>query len=233
MDADKKNKLFGQIAVKLGYITIDDVKDALLKQEADEITGKKKHLGTYFFEDELLTKEQISKILQLQKKYIEKFEQQETETNSEAIPSSEAPKPLTEKINSPEEKSQINSSIGQPTVDPPVTNTLPSTTAKTEIASSELISSNENVTSESDTSINTTNMLNSSEISQPSTVLPENQKDSEPLNSNSATTCDNSKLSPDAKEIATASLNLIKNKSSEIVKDMTPKIKNLSHLSVF
>lgn len=224
MDADKKNKLFGQIAVKLGYITIDDVKNALLKQEADEITGQKKHLGTYFFEDELLTKEQISKILQLQKKYIEKFEQQEIETNNEAIPSSETPKPLAKKINSSEEKPQINSSIGQPTVDPLVKNTPPSTIAKTEVASSEFISNNETVTSESDASINTANTLNSSEISQPSSALSENQNGSEPLNSKSATTGNNSKLSPDAKEIATASLTLIKNKSSEIAKDMAPKL---------
>ena len=77
MDEDKKNKLFGQLAVKLGYVTVADVKDALIKQETDEITGQRKHLGTYFFENGLLTKEQISQIIQLQKKYIEKLEQRQ------------------------------------------------------------------------------------------------------------------------------------------------------------
>jgi len=114
MDEEKRKKLFGQIAVKLGYITIDDVKDALLKQEADEITGQKKHLGTYFFEDELLTKEQISKILQLQKKYIEKFDQQAAEANSETAKDSEPSQSVAKKIKIQEENVEIKTIGRQP-----------------------------------------------------------------------------------------------------------------------
>ncbi len=96
MDEDKKNKLFGQLAVKLGYVTVADVKTALIKQETDEITGQRKHLGTYFFTDGLLTKEQISQVIQLQKKYIEKLEEQQTAESAIChVQEAVSPKPET------------------------------------------------------------------------------------------------------------------------------------------
>jgi len=88
MDEEKKNKLFGQIALKLGYITFDNIENVLLKQETDKVTGHGRHIGTYLFEDGFLTKEQISQILKLQKKYIEKLEQsQDTATKTTEIES--------------------------------------------------------------------------------------------------------------------------------------------------
>jgi len=73
MNEINKNKLFGQIAIKLGYVTIQEIEKILIKQETDEITGIRKHIGSYLYEEGILTKEQISHILELQNKYIEKF----------------------------------------------------------------------------------------------------------------------------------------------------------------
>jgi formylglycine-generating enzyme required for sulfatase activity len=73
MIEEQKNILFGKIAIKLGFVTEEGIRKVLINQETDSIIGIKKHIGTYLFEEGLITKEQIHQILQLQKKYIEKL----------------------------------------------------------------------------------------------------------------------------------------------------------------
>lgn len=69
----KKERLFGEIACKLGFVTNNDVIDALLKQANDSASGKKrKHIGIYLFEAGKISKENIKKILLIQKKYDKK-----------------------------------------------------------------------------------------------------------------------------------------------------------------
>lgn len=77
-----KNRLFGQIALKLGLVTEADRDEALSRQSDDFSNGINKHIGIYFFEKNLLNKEQIQKILEYQKKLINSHLQNSDPANS-------------------------------------------------------------------------------------------------------------------------------------------------------
>jgi len=73
MDSRKENeKIFGEIACDLEFITKEDILDAVLKQTSESFEEKEiKHISVYLFELGKLNKENIKKILSIQKRYKE------------------------------------------------------------------------------------------------------------------------------------------------------------------
>lgn len=93
MNEEQKNLLFGKIAIKLGYASEDDINRVLVSQETDSVVGQKKHIGTYLFEEGILTKEQIQQVIQFQKRYIEKHAQNlNTDISTTTLPKQSAEK---------------------------------------------------------------------------------------------------------------------------------------------
>ncbi len=73
MDTEQKEKLFGEVAVDLGFIASEELEKVLRRQKIDKIIGISKPLGAYFFEDGSLTRDQVDKILTIQEKLIAKI----------------------------------------------------------------------------------------------------------------------------------------------------------------
>ncbi|HPG59450.1 MAG TPA: hypothetical protein PKW98_16640, partial [Candidatus Wallbacteria bacterium] len=92
-----KNRLFGQIAVKSGLITEAERDETLALQAADIANGINKHIGIYFFENNLLTKEQIQKILEYQNKLIKS----QTQSQNNVPPNTVQAPSKQEDINAP------------------------------------------------------------------------------------------------------------------------------------
>jgi len=63
-----KNKLFCELAEDLGFITHEVTMQVLHEQKVDEAIGIKQPIGKYLFDSGHLNKEQISKILKVQKR---------------------------------------------------------------------------------------------------------------------------------------------------------------------
>ena len=66
MDAKQKERLFGEIAIDLGYLTKEDVQKALVLQAADEAKEARKPIGEYLISMSLLTDEKVTEILGIQ-----------------------------------------------------------------------------------------------------------------------------------------------------------------------
>ena len=73
MSAETRKKIsnkycprFGQTAVEMGYITADQLKEALSIQVDDDISGKERRLlGTILFEKDRMSSDQIEAVLNL------------------------------------------------------------------------------------------------------------------------------------------------------------------------
>lgn len=69
MNDQEKDKLFGEIGIKLGFFSSEDVVQALEQQKVDEAIGARKPIGAYLFEAKKITKEQIAQIIKEQSNY--------------------------------------------------------------------------------------------------------------------------------------------------------------------
>jgi len=87
VDNEQKEKLFGEVAVDLGFATNEDLERVIRRQKIDKNIGISKPIGAYFFEDGKLNRDQVDKILTIQEKLIAKII-----TNSKA---NETPAPST------------------------------------------------------------------------------------------------------------------------------------------
>jgi len=63
MSNETKDMHFAKTALKIGFVTPEDVEAAKEKQRVDEVIGESKHLSDYFLASGKLTAEQISEIL--------------------------------------------------------------------------------------------------------------------------------------------------------------------------
>lgn len=70
MDQKEKERLFGEIAVDLGFINHPEIDNALSQQQAHEGTPDRKPIGEYLLEKGLLSESQISEILVIQGKVV-------------------------------------------------------------------------------------------------------------------------------------------------------------------
>lgn len=68
MYSDPRDKLFCEIGGDLGYLTNDQIQRALDAQRVDRAMGVTKPIGSYLYEEKILTKEQIAQIVKMQEK---------------------------------------------------------------------------------------------------------------------------------------------------------------------
>lgn len=66
LELSANERLFGEICFDLGFITVEDVAQAINDQKVGRAIGEKKPIGAYLFERKKLTREQISQILKIQ-----------------------------------------------------------------------------------------------------------------------------------------------------------------------
>ncbi|MBF0546519.1 MAG: hypothetical protein HQM08_18885 [Candidatus Riflebacteria bacterium] len=84
-----EERLFFEIAVKLGYISSEKSQEVLEKQKIDKAIGVEKPIGSYLFEEKHLSREQISDILRKQEElYSQKDVIVKTEPITKIDPSS-------------------------------------------------------------------------------------------------------------------------------------------------
>lgn len=70
MDQKEKERLFGEIAVDLGFIDHKEIDLALSEQQSHEGTPDRKPIGEYLLGKGLLNESQISEILAIQGKVV-------------------------------------------------------------------------------------------------------------------------------------------------------------------
>lgn len=90
MNDQEKDKLFGEIGVKLGFFSSEDVTQALDQQKVDEAIGARKPIGAYLFEAKKISKEQIAQVVKEQSNY-----EISTPSNAPTAPLSEPVLPKT------------------------------------------------------------------------------------------------------------------------------------------
>ncbi len=74
MNDQEKDRLFGEIGIDLGLISLNDMEIALKEQKVDEAIGVCKPVGAYLFANEKLTKAQIGQIVAMQEKFLAKHQ---------------------------------------------------------------------------------------------------------------------------------------------------------------
>ena len=70
MEQKEKERLFGEIAVDLDYLTHKDVEEALAQQQSHEGTPDRKAIGEYLREKGMLSEAQVDEILGIQGKVV-------------------------------------------------------------------------------------------------------------------------------------------------------------------
>jgi len=70
MDQKEKERLFGEIAVDLGFIEHPEIDHALAEQRSHEGTSDRRQIGEYLLEKGLLTQAQIDEVLEIQGKVV-------------------------------------------------------------------------------------------------------------------------------------------------------------------
>ncbi len=81
MNEKESDRLFGEIAIDLGFVSLSDVNKALEEQKVEEAIGVRKPIGAYLFIIGKIDKDQVRKIVTIQSKFDAKVNNQAQDKN--------------------------------------------------------------------------------------------------------------------------------------------------------